>query len=125
MKSPTELRPRRGWLYMANLEPARGTEPGKIRPVLVLQTDLLNAGHRSTIVLPLTTNVARESRFLRVHLKKGEARLSEDSDVMVDQIRAIDNRRFRRALGAVPPGPLAQVERNLGLLLDLPSGSIS
>jgi len=36
----------RGWFYLADLDPQRGTEPGKTRPVLVLQTDLLNQhGH--------------------------------------------------------------------------------
>lgn len=105
---------------MADLDPPRGTEPGKVRPVLALQTDLLQPGHASTVVLPLTTRVFPQSRVLRVHLKKGEAGLSADSDVMVDQIRAIDNRRLRRPLGAVSPRQLAEVERSLAIVLDLP-----
>lgn len=105
---------------MADLDPPRGAEPGKVRPVLALQTDLLQPGHASTIVLPLTTNVFSQSLVLRVHLKKGEAGLSADSDVMVDQIRAIDNRRLRRPLGAVSSRQLAEVERNLAIILDLP-----
>ncbi|MFN2427725.1 MAG: type II toxin-antitoxin system PemK/MazF family toxin, partial [Candidatus Binatia bacterium] len=40
---------RRGVLYLADLSPRLGTEPGKTRPVLVVQTDLLNeTGHPST-----------------------------------------------------------------------------
>lgn len=114
------LIPRRGWLYLANLGSAFGTEAGKTRPVLVLQSDPLNRAHRSTVVLPLTTNVRPESRVLRIHLKKGEAGLSADSDIMADQPRPIDNRRFHRALGAVPPHRLAQVERAVAIVLDLP-----
>ena len=50
------VRVRRGMLYLADLSPRLGTEPGKIRPVLVIQTDLLNeAKHPSTWVLPCTT----------------------------------------------------------------------
>jgi mRNA interferase MazF len=120
MKSPNRIAPRRGWVYLADLGPPAGTEPGKIRPVLALQIDLLNGAHASTVVLPLTTNVFPQSRLLRVHLKKGEAGLSADSDVMVDQLRAIDNSRFRRALGAVPPGCLDEVQRRVAILLDLP-----
>ncbi|MGB5479092.1 MAG: type II toxin-antitoxin system PemK/MazF family toxin, partial [Thermoanaerobaculia bacterium] len=46
---------RRGALYLADLNPRRGTEPGKIRPILVIQSDLLNeAEHPSTWVLPCT-----------------------------------------------------------------------
>ena len=120
MKSRNRILPRRGWVYMADLDPAYGTEPGKLRPVLALQTDLLNPNHASTVVLPLTTNVFAQSRVLRVHLKKGEAGLSADSDVMVDQLRAIDNRRLRRALGAAPARCLEEIARNVAILLDLP-----
>jgi len=105
---------------LADLGDAHGTEPGKIRPVLVLQTDLLNAGHASTVVLPLTTNVRPESVLMRVHFKKGEAGLNADSDALIDQIRAIDDRRLRREIGAAPPPRLREVERNTALLLDLP-----
>jgi mRNA interferase MazF len=120
MKSRNSILPRRGWVYMADLDSRHGTEPGKLRPVLALQSDLVNHSHASTIVLPLTTNVYPQSQVLRVHLRKGEAGLSADSDVMVDQIRAIDNRRFRRALGAAPARSLAEINRNIAILLDLP-----
>ena len=42
-------------------------------------------------------------RFSRVHLKKGMARLKEDCDVMIDQIRAIDNKRFVKRVGELSP----------------------
>ncbi len=112
--------PRRGWVYTADLGSGHGTEPGKVRPVLVLQTDLLNASHPSTIVLPLTTNIRPELVRLRVHFKTGEAGLAADSDVLIDQVRSIDNRRLRRALGAAPARRLSEVERAFALLLDLP-----
>ena len=35
-------------LYLADLNPRMGTEPGKTRPVVVIQTDLLNPTHPST-----------------------------------------------------------------------------
>ncbi|MBI5606232.1 MAG: type II toxin-antitoxin system PemK/MazF family toxin [Deltaproteobacteria bacterium] len=38
---------------------------------------------------------------LRIHLKKGEAGLEQDSDIIVDQIRSIDNRRFLDHLGVI------------------------
>ena len=120
MKSPDKISPRRGWVYLADLGPPAGTEPGKIRPVLALQTDYLNGKHSSTIVLPLTTNVFPQSKLLRVHLKKGEAGLSADSDVMIDQLRAIDNGRLRRALGAAPRRCLEEIQRRVALVLDLP-----
>ena len=86
---------KRGQLWWANLDPARGTEPGKIRPVVVIQTDLLNdAGHPSTVVCPITTQITKKVSILRIHLAKGEAGNPDPSDILVDQIRAIDNTRF-------------------------------
>jgi mRNA interferase MazF len=86
----------RKWhIYLADLNPRMGTEPGKVRPVAVVQTDLLNGFHPSTVICPLTTKPQPRVKFLRVHLAIGEAGLEEKSDIIVDQIRAIDNRRFR------------------------------
>ena len=40
---------RRGEIRLANFNPSKGTEAGKIRPCLILQSDLLNEdGHAST-----------------------------------------------------------------------------
>ena len=106
-------------VFLADLNPRVGTEPGKVRPVLVLQTNLLNGVHPSTIVCPLTTKVVLSADLLRVHLKKGQAGLSRDSDVLIDQVRAIDNRRFTKLLGRVPDSAFAQVLENILLILDL------
>jgi mRNA interferase MazF len=110
---------RRGILYLADLDPRLGSESGKVRPVLVIQTDLLNeAGHASTWVLPCTTRLAGES-LLRVSLPRGIAGNREDCEVMIDQSRAIDNRRFVRALQPVPRGILREVAEKLRLLGEL------
>lgn len=113
------MRIRRGTLYLADLNPQSGTEPGKTRPVLVLQTDLLNdVDHPSTWILPCTTRLTGES-VLRVPLPKGIAGNREDCEVMIDQSRAIDNRRFVRALKPLPRSLLQEVEQKLRLLGEL------
>ena len=113
------MRIRRGTLYLADLNPRAGTEPGKTRPVLVIQTDLLNeADHPSTWILPCTTRLVGES-VLRVVLPKHIAGNSEDCEVMIDQSRAIDNHRFVRALKPLPQCVLKEVEEKLRLAGDL------
>jgi mRNA interferase MazF len=108
-----------GGLYLADLSPRRGTEAGKLRPVLVLQTDLLNAvAHPSTWVLPCTSKLVGES-LLRVALPKGIAGNGTDCEVMIDQGRAIDNTRFRRKLGQLPKSLLAEVKEKVRRLADL------
>jgi mRNA interferase MazF len=88
-------------VYTADLNPRFGTEPGKIRPVIVVQTNLLNEIHPSTIVCPITTKIQPGADVLRIHLKKGEVGLEHDSDIIVDQIRSMDNRRFLDHLGVI------------------------
>ena len=117
------IRIQRGTVCLADLNPPKGTEPGKIRPVLVVQTDLLNGHHPSTLVCPLTTNVKRSVKHLRVHLSKSQAGLDKDSDVMIDQLRAIDNRRMIKSLGSVSEPIMQQVSENLAIILDLLVGA--
>lgn len=104
-------------IWLADLNPSKGTEPGKTRPVVIIQTDLLNETHLSTIVCPVTTNVKSEIELLRVHLKKGQ--LDKLSDVLVDQIRAIDNRRLLKRLGKLTKDQKDKLKTNLQIVLDL------
>jgi len=112
---------KRQWIYLADLNPRRGTEPGKMRPVLVLQSNLLNKVHPSTVVCPVTSKINFGVHILRVHLKENQAGLSRDSDILIDQIRAIDNRRFVRLLGKVPNFVFEKVLENVRIILDLTS----
>jgi len=107
-------------IWIADLNPQIGTEPGKTRPVLTIQTNLLNnIPHPSTIVCPITTNVKRDSEILRVHIKKGTANLHQACDVMIDQIRAIDNKRLTNRIGALPDNLIELVKENIQIVLDL------
>ena len=104
-------------IYLADLNPQIGTEPGKIRPVVVIQTDLLNNVHPSTVICPLTSNTVKDVTVLRVHLPKKEAGLEKDSDILVDQIRSIDNRRFKKPTGKLTSHHKEKLLENLRLLI--------
>ena len=104
-------------IYLADLNPRMGSEAGKIRPVVVLQTDLLNNVHPSTIVCPLTTKIIKNADILRVHLLKKETDLDHDSDILVDQIRAIDNRRFLKYVGCLKAIHQQQLMENIKMLV--------
>jgi mRNA interferase MazF len=105
-------------IWIADLEPQRGTETGKVRPVLIVQTNLLK-DHPSSVICPITTNVSPESNILRVHIKKGTANFQKDSDIMIDQIRAIDNRRLTKRVGELPRDLQIMVKENIKIILDL------
>lgn len=107
-------------VWIADLNPQIGTEAGKSRPVLIVQTNLLNKiAHPSTIVCPITTNVQKESDILRVHLKKGMANLHDNCDIMIDQIRAIDNKRLIKKVGKLPIELEEKVKENIAIVIDL------
>ncbi len=110
---------RHGHLCLADLHPRSGTEPGKIRPVVVIQSDLLNdTGHASTWILPCTTRMRGES-LLRVVLPRGIAGNESDCEVMIDQSRAIDNTRFRKLLSPLPALLLKEIKEKLRLLAEI------
>jgi mRNA interferase MazF len=91
-----------GAVWLADLNPRRGTEPGKTRPVLIIQNQaLLDASHPSTLIIPLTTRLIENAEPLRLRLSSRD-RLERDSDLLIDQIRAIDNQRL-------VTGPLTQL----------------
>ena len=104
-------------IWLANLNPSKGVEPGKTRPVVVIQSDLLNGHHPSTIVCPITTNVIKDAEILRVFINNDQ--LEKESDVLVDQMRAIDNKRLLKRLGKLNKEQLSKLKRNIGIVLDL------
>lgn len=96
---------KKGEIWLANLNPNKGTEPGKTRPVLILQDQaLLDISHPTTLIIPLTTNLIENANPLRVRVKARD-KLKKDSDLLVDQVRAIDNKRLMH-------GPLTTMTKN-------------
>lgn len=106
-------------IWIADLNPRFGTETGKTRPVVIIQTDLLNTYHPSTIICPITTNIKPEAKILRIHLVKGNANLKEGCDIMIDQIRAIDNKRLLKKIGELDQREIDKIKSNLSIVLDL------
>jgi mRNA interferase MazF len=106
-------------LWSADLNPRRGSEPTKIRPVVVIQSDLLNeTGHPSTWVLPCTTALAG-ANILRVELPAKMAGNARTCEVMIDQSRAIDRRRLLRPLGRLPQTVIGEISEKLRRVGDL------
>jgi len=89
----------RGDIWLVNLNPVKkSNEVGKIRPALVLQNDELNHGdYPTTIIIPLTTSLINDAEPLRYRIDAKDE-LEKDSDLLVAQIRSIDNIRFIKKL---------------------------
>ncbi|MBI3601464.1 MAG: type II toxin-antitoxin system PemK/MazF family toxin [Candidatus Omnitrophica bacterium] len=105
-------------LYLVDLGDSFGAEPGKLRPVVVIQTDEFNDCHPTTMVCSLTTNIKPVS-ILRVHVPANNiSGLFKDSDIMVDQIRSIDVKRIKKSLGRLNNTQSQQLLENLNILIN-------
>lgn len=111
---------KRGEVWVARLDPKRGTEAGKNRPVLVVQEDrLTDAGMPTVLVVPLTTQLWIEFEPIRSRIAARDA-LREDCHAMVEHVRSLDRSRLRQGpLTTVTPDEMAAVERSLHVVLGL------
>ena len=112
--------PSRGEVWVADLNPRQGTEAGKTRPVLIVQAQaLLDAGHPSTLIVPLTTRLVDAAEPLRMRIP-ASGNLHKDSDALVDQVRAIDNARLTRGpLTILQPREMSRLGEALLEVFDL------
>ncbi len=110
----------RGGVYLANLNPAKRDEPGKVRPVLIVQSDALNqVQHPTVVILPLTTRLVDESFPLRYRLAARD-HLHQSSDILCDQIRAISLSRITSdQLTLLHLSELLAIERQVLAIIDI------
>src|SRR3990172_7854044 len=96
------------------------TKPGKLRPAVVLQSDLVNeAGYPSTIVIPTTTRLVEDPGILRMRIKKGQGGLTRDSDLLLGQLIAVANESFRQEIGVLPGDLMDDLEKRVRIILGL------
>lgn len=101
---------KRGEIWLANLDPTRGSEQAGTRPILVLQNDDLNKFTSTALTIPLTTNLRRSLLPSCLQIRKGEGGLLSDSVALCHKLRVIDKTRLIRKLGAVSAETIKQVE---------------
>jgi mRNA interferase MazF len=109
---------RRGEVWLAGLDPVRGHEQGRERPVLVVSVDEINAGPSGLcVVIPITSTCRGIPGHVELALPEGG--LYRRSFAMCEQIRCISQARLRRSFGLVSTGTLQQVENYLRIFLGL------
>ena len=86
---------KRGDVYYVDLDPVKGHETGKARPVVVIQNDIGNMYSPTTIVAIITEYSEKKASYpICVTIKKGKG-LKKDSIVNLSQIRTIDKKRLK------------------------------
>lgn len=108
----------RGEIWLVNLNPIKkSNEMGKVRPVVVFQNNELNHNeYPTTIVIPLSTSLIDDAQPIRMRIKQRE-NLEKDSDIVVTQIRAIDNDRFIKKLASLNTQEMTLLKKLLDEIL--------
>lgn len=110
----------RGHLYIVDFNPRVKTKPGKLRPAVVIQSDLVNeAGYPSTIVIPTTTRLVDNPGILRLRIRKGQGGLARESDLLLGQLIAVANESFRQEIGVLPAPLMDELENRVRIILGL------
>lgn len=110
---------KRGEIWLADLNPTRGTEQRGIRPVIVIQIDKANKVSPHTIIAPFTTKI--KSKFLPCHVvfRAGEGGLSQDSVLLTEQVRVIDKSRLEKKIGTAPKEKFEETENAFRIIMGL------
>src|SRR5215210_1986113 len=101
---------KRGEIWVADLNPIRGSEQAGTRPVLIFQNNLINKYTTTILAIPLTTNLRRASLPSCMQISKGEGGLASDSVALCHQLRVLDKTRLIKRLGTVNLKILSAIE---------------
>jgi mRNA interferase MazF len=102
--------PKRGEVWLVNLDPALGSEQAGTRPVIIFQNNIVSQFSTTVIAIPLTTNQRRASLPICLSIQQGDGGLTQNSVALCFQIRVLDKRRLIRRLGQLSAGTLARLE---------------
>jgi len=117
-------KPFRGMVVEVSLDPVVGHEQGRSRPCVVVQNDVGNRFGSTTIIVPLTDAAhIRTPSPIYVLVKDGDGGTTKDSYILCDQIRTVDQRRFKRIYGTLSAETMAIVDRALLVSLGLEGNS--
>ena len=109
---------RRGDVYLANLNPFRGSEQGGTRPVLVLQNDIGNYYAPTLIIAPITSRLQKMNQSTHFLIQR-EGGLYRDSMVELEQIRTIDKSRVEYYIGKVSRETMMKIDEVITVSLGM------
>lgn len=113
------LTPKRGEIYLANFDPAVGSEIKKTRPAIVLQNDIANHYSPVAIVAAISSKFGPKIYPTEVLLQPPAGNVRVLCVIKLDQIRTIDKRRLVKKIGCLNAEAMIAVNRALAISLGL------
>lgn len=100
-------------IFIANLNPVKGSEQRGNRPVLVISDEDFNQTMPVVTILPLTSlKQGRKVYPNEALLSKGVALLPHDSLVLAHQVRTISKARLQKRMGGIKETELMDAINN-------------
>ncbi len=111
---------KRGDVWWADLGQPKGSEPALVRPVIVVQDDLLTQSRLATVmVVPLTTNLKRAAAIGNVEIGPKDSGLKSPSVAMVCQVMSVDKLALFKQVGSLGKPVIRKIDAGLCLALGL------
>jgi mRNA interferase MazF len=110
---------KRGFIYLAALDPVVGNEIAKTRPIAVISNDVNNVFSGTVTVVPITSKNLRKIYPFEVYLAKGTGNLPKNSKVKADQIRTLDKSRLVKLIGKLGITEVEAIEKAIAIHLEL------
>lgn len=121
MQKPSKKYPKRGEIFVADLNPAFGREIHKKRPVLILSNNTLNQTLPTVIMAPFSSIVPEFVGPDVIKIKDPKIGLDKDSAIIINQLRSIDKSRLVKKVGTLSKEKLEEIEDAIKLVLGLES----
>jgi len=110
---------KRGDIFLANLEPIKGSEQGGVRPVLIVQNNISNKHSPVIIIAAITSKIYDKIFPTNVFISKEDSKLKVDSTVLLNQIRSIDKKRLIKRLSSLDEQLMKKVDLAIKVSLGL------
>lgn len=114
--------PRRGCVYLVNLDPTVGHEIKKTRPVVIVSNNHMNELAATVLIMPITAGAFSYYHWITVQPPEGG--LAKPSSIVTEQIRAVDKRRLGKKIGKFSAKIMQRLEAIISDHFALPESDI-
>ena len=104
---------RQGDIFWADLNPVKGHEQAGLRPVMILQNNILNKNLNTVVIAPITTQLKAKGKMTTFFLPARTSGLQRDSVALLFQVRTIDIRRLQKRISTMSKEDMKLVKEQL------------
>jgi len=110
----------KGEIWWAALPSPRGSEPGKTRPVLIIQSDNFNRSTLNTVICAvITSNTNLSAAPANILMSKSVSGLDKPSVINFSQIITVDKSYFIELVSMLPKSAIIQIDKSIKIVFDL------